>query len=370
MTILLQHYHQALRQNNFQPDEGQQQALSYLQRIYDELAVATPSVVITQSSLFTRLFHSTKPVARQPIRGLYLWGGVGRGKTFLVDLFFAALPLPRKQRLHFHRFMYQVHQELTALKDQQDPLKIVAKRFAQQAQLICLDEFFIADITDAMVMYQLLHALVAQGVTLVITSNSPPDELYKNGLQRARFLPAIALIKQHLEVFNLDSGVDYRLRYLEKAEIYHSPLDAQADAILHELFLHIAPEAGQTNAPLDIQGRIITTRRLADGIVWFDFTAICDGPRSQTDYIEIARYFHTVVISNIPILTTLMEDQARRFLHLVDEFYDRHVKLIISAAAPIEQLYQGKKLTFEYQRAISRLQEMQSRAYLARPHLS
>jgi cell division protein ZapE len=363
-------YHQNLQQEGFVHDPAQEQAILHLQRVYDELLAAPPPPPAPpKAGLFGRL-RRPKPVTTSlPVRGLYLWGGVGRGKTYLMDTFYDALPLQRKLRLHFHPFMYQVHAALRPLRDQSEPLIIVARQFAERARVLCLDEFFVADITDAMLLYGLLQELFASGVTLVTTSNIPPDELYKNGLQRARFLPAIELLKQHLDVLNVDGGVDYRLRYLEKAEIYHWPLDERADQVLADAFNHVSPEPGRADAELEVESRLIPSRRLADGVVWFDFRAICDGPRSQADYIEIARCFHTVLISNIPVLDWQQENQARRLLNLVDAFYDRGVKLIVSAAAPVLELYQGSLLKFEFQRVVSRLQEMQSHDYLAREHL-
>jgi cell division protein ZapE len=262
-----------------------------------------------------------------------------------------------------------VHTLLRGLKEQQNPLRQVARQFAEQARLICLDEFFVSDITDAMLLAGLLEALFGHGVTLLTTSNMPPDDLYRDGLQRARFLPAIELLKRHLVVMHMDGGQDYRLLYLEKAELYHHPWDAQADRLLFDAFRHVSPEAGQAGAKLEIEGRAIGTRRLADGVVWFEFRDICDGPRSQADYLEIARCFHTVLISAVPVMDWRMENQARRFLNLIDVFYDHGVKLVIAAAAPPEALYRGERLKFEYQRTVSRLREMQSRAYLAREHL-
>jgi cell division protein ZapE len=298
-----------------------------------------------------------------------MWGGVGRGKTYLMDLFYTELTIAAKQRTHFHRFMQYVHSELKTLKDQQSPLIQVAAHLAEQTRIICLDEFFVSDITDAMLLSGLLQALFERNVTLVTTSNIAPDDLYKEGLQRARFVPAIELIKTRMEVFHLDGATDYRLRFLQQADLFHAPLDARADDMLAAAFEQVSMEPGQPDQPLAIEGRRIPTRRLADGVVWFDFEAICDGPRGQADYIEIARCYHTVLISNIPILDGFKEDQARRFLTLVDEFYDRSVKLIVTAAAAIDELYQGAKLRFEYQRTVSRLKEMQSREYLEKPHL-
>ena len=363
-----QRYRQDLQRDDFTHDPAQEQAILKLQRVYDDLINHKPAQT-SGRGLLNRLFGRQPTTAKIPVRGLYLWGGVGRGKTYLVDAFFDALPFEDKKRLHFHRFMYKVHGELKTLQGQQDPLKIVADRFAAQARILCLDEFIVTDITDAMLLSGLLDALFERGVTLVTTSNIEPDDLYRDGLQRARFLPAIELIKTHLEVFHLDEGTDYRLRYLERAEIYHTPLDAAAETVLNDSFEHIAPEPGQHRVTLEVEGREIIARRRADGVAWFEFDELCDGPRSQADYIELARCFHTVLLSNVPVMDVTMENQARRFLNLIDEFYDRNVNLIISAAAPPESIYQGQRLVFEYRRTVSRLQEMQSHEYLARRHL-
>ncbi len=365
-------YRRDLERDGFQHDPAQERAVLQLQKVYDRLMEQPkPAPARKSGGWFSRLIghDSTTADTDAAVRGLYLWGGVGRGKTYLVDTFVDALPLERKQRVHFHSFMRMVHAELKELKHQQDPLQIVARHFAEKAQVICLDEFFVSDITDAMLLYGLLKELFACGVTLITTSNIPPDELYKGGLQRARFLPAIELIKQHLDVLNVDGGVDYRLRYLEKAELYHYPLDEQADRVLEAAFTQLAPDPGHRGGNLEIEGRFIPTLREADGIVWFNFRAICDGPRGTSDYIEIARCFHTVLISNIPVMDWQMENQARRFVNMVDEFYDRGVKLAVSAAAPLLELYQGERLKFEFQRTISRLQEMQSYEYLEKPHM-
>ncbi len=365
-------YRNDLQREGFQHDPAQERAIQRLQRIYDELlrAPAPPPPAPAKGRLLGRLLQRAAPAAAMTApRGLYLWGGVGRGKTYLVDTFYSALPLQHKLRIHFHNFMYRVHAALRELKDRQEPLQHVARQFAAQTRVICLDEFFVADITDAMLLYGLLRELFASGVTLVTTSNIPPDELYRDGLQRARFLPAIALIKEHLEILNVDNGVDYRLRYLEQAEIYHCPLDDRADEVLSDAFEHVSPEPGEWGGSLAVESRLIPTRRQADGVVWFDFKAVCDGPRSQADYLEITRCFHTVLISGIPVMDWQMENQARRFLNLVDACYDRSVVLIVSAAAPPWELYQGEKLRFEFQRTVSRLHEMQSHDYLAREHV-
>jgi len=305
----------------------------------------------------------------EPVAGLYIWGSVGRGKTMLMDSFYEQLELPYKMRSHFHRFMHEVHDLLRQLKQRADPLDEVAERLAQKARVICFDEFFVNDIADAMILGTLLEALFRRGVTLVATSNVPPQELYKDGLQRQRFLPAIALLQQHTKVMELEAGVDYRLRVLERAEIYHYPLDEQADRNLNTYFKAIAPDAGNKAQPLSVNGREIPARRLADGVAWFDFQALCGGPRSQEDYIELSRCYQTVMLSAIPRLGRDNEDEARRFIALVDEFYDRNVKLICSAEAPLQEIYDGRRLKFEFERTRSRLQEMQSHEYLARPHL-
>ncbi|MDX1656977.1 MAG: cell division protein ZapE [Candidatus Competibacteraceae bacterium] len=361
-----QRYRQDLQREDFHHDPAQEQAIRHLQRVYDEL-LKSPQPTAPKGWL-ARFTGGHKAGLATPVKGLYIWGGVGRGKTYLVDTFHDALPLERKLRIHFHSFMQKVHHELKTLKERQNPLDTVAERLAQQTRVLCLDEFFVSDITDAMLLHGLLKGLFERGVTLVTTSNIPPDDLYKDGLQRARFLPAIELLKTHTMVLHMDAGVDYRLRYLETAEIYHHPLDKRATEILEDAFDHIAPEPGHRGGQIEVEGRHIPVRREADGVVWFDFRAICDGPRGQADYIEIARTYHTVLISAVPVLDWQMENQARRFLNLVDEFYDRSVKLILATAAPIDNLYRGEKLKFEYRRAVSRLQEMRSHDYLARGH--
>lgn len=305
----------------------------------------------------------------EPEKGIYIWGDTGRGKTWLMDIFFRALPFPEKRRRHFHRFMADVHEELGTLRESRNPLDTVAKRLAAGSRILCFDEFFVSDIADAMILGTLLDGLFQRGVTLVATSNIPPADLYRDGLQRARFLPAIELIQQHTLPVHLDGQQDYRLRRLRRAEIYHSPLDPAADRNLTSSFESIAPHVSRREGPLRVLGRPITTVRLADGVAWFEFPDICDGPRSQADYIEIARSFHTVLVSGVPVFEDTTDNQARRFIALVDEFYDRNVILILSAAAPVEELYRGKKLAFEFRRTRSRLEEMQSEDYLARPHL-
>jgi cell division protein ZapE len=299
---------------------------------------------------------------------LYLWGGVGRGKTWLMDLFFHSLPFKNKQRSHFHRFMQAVHDDLKRLKDQPDPLEIVAERIAKRTRILCFDELFVADIADAMLLGTLFDGLFRRGVTLVATSNVPPDGLYRDGLQRARFLPAIGLLQQHTEALHVDGGTDHRLRLLEHAVTW---LDAKApdtDARLRSLFEAIAGEAGQPDQTILIEHRKLHAKRQAGDVIWFDFRQVCDGPRGQADYVELARCYHTVFVSDVPLLDAEHENQARRFIALVDEFYDRGVKLIVSAHAALTTLYSGSRLTFEFERTRSRLIEMQSQDYLARPH--
>ncbi|MEX1222839.1 MAG: cell division protein ZapE [Idiomarina sp.] len=362
-----QQYQSDLQRDDFAHDPAQQQAVEALQRLYDELLAWRAR----GGGWFARLVQQFKGPAPAP-QGLYFWGGVGRGKTYLVDTFYNALPFAQKERVHFHRFMHRVHEELKGLKGVSDPLPIIAEKLAGEAQVLCFDEFFVQDITDAMLLGTLMQELFKRQVVLIATSNIVPDELYKNGLQRERFLPAIALINQNCQVLNVDGGVDYRLRTLTQAEIYHSPLDADADENLLNYFFQLAPDHQShcTDGTITINGRDIAVRRETDDVVLFDFMAICGGPRSQNDYIEIARLYHAVLISDLPQLGSNNDDAARRFIALVDEFYERRVKLIMSAAVPIEQLYSGGKLEFEFKRCISRLKEMQSHEYLALGHLA
>lgn len=366
MTVgpLRERYRAALAAHGYSADPAQQRAIASLERVWRELQ-NQPSPGMLEH-LLARL--NGEPPEQVPVRGLYLWGGVGHGKTFLMDLFFHALPSDRKLRLHFHRFMQQVHAELKSLQEQEDPLQAVAVRLASKTRVICFDEFFVSDIADAMILGRLFDWLFRYGVTLIGTSNGPPDELYKDGLQRARFLPAISLLHQHCEILHVDAGVDYRLRALESVEIYHWPLDAAADEAMERYFRELNPDGSVERSELLINDRLIPARRLGEGIVWFDFNALCEGPRAVADYIEIAREYHTVLLSDVPMMGPTRENDARRFIMLVDEFYDRRVKLILSAAVAMESLYTGEKLHFEFQRTFSRLREMQTREYLSLPH--
>lgn len=361
----LERYRRDLARPDFRRDPAQAEAVNLLDDLYQRLLA--DHIRMQRRNWWTRLFGRAEP---EVIPGLYLWGGVGRGKTYLMDSFYESLPFDDKMRVHFHRFMRRIHTELKSLDGQKNPLLMVADNIRREARVICFDEFFVSDITDAMILGTLMEALFARGITLVATSNIEPDGLYKDGLQRARFLPAIALLKAHAQVVNVDGGVDHRLRALEQAELYHSPLDRAADESLMRSFTSLVPcpDEVRHEVMLDVEGRSIPARYLAEDVAWFEFAALCDGPRSQNDYIELAREYQSVIISNVPALGRNTDDQARRFINLVDEFYDRQVKLVISAEKPLTDLYSEGRLNFEFQRTVSRLLEMQSREYLARPH--
>lgn len=306
-----------------------------------------------------------------PVRGLYLWGGVGRGKTWMMDLFFQSLPFPQRRRRHFHRFMHDVHAELKTLQQREQPLEVVAERIAADCRVLCFDELFVSDIADAMILGGLFAALFERGVTLVATSNVPPRDLYKDGLQRQRFVPTIELIERHVDVVAVDGETDYRLRQLSQAGIYLQSAAPETDKRLEALFGELAggaaPAVGRQDC-IEIEGREIAVVRQGNGVAWFDFRALCSGPRSQEDYIEIAREYQSVIVSNVPVFDSQLENEARRFIALVDELYDRNVNLIVSAAAEPTGLYRGERLAFQFERTASRLIEMQSREYLAREH--
>jgi len=360
---LTHHYRQITSQPGYLFDRAQSQAVEKLQSLGMRLTASPPLSNGWRARLAGALGH--RP---QAVEGLYLWGGVGRGKTWLMDLFFEQLPLAQKRRLHFHHFMQEVHDELGRLRRQRDPLSRVAAHLAQRSRVLCLDEFYVEDISDAMVLYRLLDNLLQRGVTLVLTSNNPPDDLYRHGLQRERFLPAIELIKGHCRVCNLDGDTDHRLRHLARAAIYFTPVDTKSEEQLQARFAELAPREGSPDLPITIQHRQIPTRLCANDVVWFDFHPLCFGPRSSADYREIARRFHTVLISGVPRLEEQNDDAAHRFIDLVDELYDRRVKLILSAETEPDALYAGRRLSFEFRRTASRLHEMRSRDYLASPH--
>jgi cell division protein ZapE len=359
-------YVESLRRHGYRPDSSQQHAVARLEDLRRRLEGRDADRRSWLARLLSRQPSRPEAHDRAP-RGLYLWGGVGRGKTFLMDLFFAGLRVPAR-RDHFHRFMKDVHARLGALRHVDDPLSQVAAGIAPQARVLCLDELFVSDIADAMILSGLFGGLVERDVALVFTSNAAPSELYRDGLQRARFLPAIALLERHCEVVNVDAGTDYRLRQLEKAPLYLRHTGPEADAELARRFEAIAGAAGEPDGTLQIEGRPIPVRRSSADVAWFDFAALCGGPRSAADYVEIARDFHTVLVSGVPVFDATTENEARRFIALVDEFYDRGVKLVLSAAAGPESLYRGERLVFEFERTRSRLGEMQTHLYLARPH--
>jgi len=366
MTSPLERYRADLLRDDFVADAAQLQAVEKLDALHHQLLAA--EMADSELNAVSRAWRRWRGVKPSPVRGLYLWGGVGRGKTYLMDNFFECLPFKRKLRLHFHRFMQRVHGELKRLEGEKNPLDIIAEGLASEARVLCFDEFFVSDITDAMILGNLMEALFERGVSLVATSNIAPDDLYRDGLQRQRFLPAIELVKKYTEVLNVDAGIDYRLRALEQAELYHYPLDEAANVSLLESFQRLAPHPGNQWERLEINGRYLSSRWVSDDVVWFEFAELCDGPRSQNDYIELARIYHAVLIGNVPQMGAGREDQARRFINLVDEFYDRNVKLVLSAAVALPELYSGGRLAFEFQRTCSRLQEMQSHEYLARSH--
>lgn len=343
----------------WQDDPAQRAVLPALDRIHAEVLDAE---IDTLGERLAALVGR-----RKRVRGLYLHGGVGRGKTFLVDLLHDGLPDRLRRREHFHRFMGLVHAGLAAVGHVREPLAEVARRLADRPLLV-LDEFFVADIGDAMVLGELLRHLRREGVCLVTTSNIPPAGLYRDGLQRAKFLPAIARLERHCQVLHVDSAVDWRLRALTTAPVYHVPADASAEKALSAAFGRLAPGAERPSGTLVVNARPIPLRRRADGVAWFDFAALCDGPRAVADYIEIARSHHTVLLSGVPRFDGGNDDPARRFVHLVDEFYDRNVNLLVSAAAEPAALYAGHRLQREFERTASRLIEMRSAEYLARPH--
>ena len=348
-------YEAELLSRGFKADPAQLRAVEALQRCATEWSHFKDQ---RSNALKKLINHPDEP------KGVYLYGGVGRGKSFLMDCFFGAVPLKRKTRLHFHEFMREVHRELADLQGTVNPLDELAKQIAKKYKLICFDEFHVADITDAMILHRLLKALFENGVGFVTTSNFKPDDLYPNGLHRDRILPAIALLNERLEVINVDNGTDYRRRTMEQVRLYHTPLGPEADAAMADAFEKLA-ESQDEDPVLHIESRQIHARRRAGGVVWFDFKTLCGGPRSQNDYLEIASQFHTVFLSDVPAMPLRMASEARRFTWLVDVLYDRRVKLIMSAAVPPEELYTEGPLAHEFPRTVSRLNEMQSAEFQA-----
>ena len=351
-------YEAALAERGFSSDPAQLRAVAELERCATDWA-----------RYKQKRSNSLKKLINRPEvpKGVYMYGGVGRGKSFLMDLFFNAVPLKRKTRLHFHEFMREVHRELRELQGTQNPLDVLGQRMAQRYKLICFDEFHVADVTDAMILHRLLDSLFANGVGFVTTSNFHPDGLYPNGLHRDRILPAIELLKQKLAVINVDNGTDYRGRALTHIDLYHCPLGPQADAAMKVAFDQLA-EAHDEDPKLHIESREITAVRRAGGVVWFDFRTLCGTPRSQNDYLELATRFHTLMLSNVPQMGVQQASEARRFTWLVDVLYDRRVKLVMSAAVQPDELYVQGPMSHEFPRTVSRLGEMQSQEFLALEH--
>jgi len=365
---VLELYQEALRKRGFASDHSQHIAVMRLQRLYEEWS----DYKRRRRTALHRL------VVKPPLpRGVYLWGGVGRGKTFLMDSFYRCLPLTRRRRVHFHHFMRDVHRELDELKGTPNPLDALADRIARRYRLICFDEVAVSDVADAMILGRLFTRTMDRGVVYCMTSNYPPDELYKDGLKREDFLPVIALIKEQLDVLRVDGGVDYRKLALQQVKAYHSPLTPEADRALMETFRQVA-EVEEEFHELDVEGRVISYRHRAGGVVWFDFGVICGWGRSQNDYLDLAKRFHTIVVSGVPRMGLERADEARRFTLLVDVLYDRRVNLIVSAEAAPEQLLlrdrnpgdpQLRAMVFQFDRTASRLAEMQTRDYLGKPRL-
>ncbi len=355
----LQRYEQAISSGDFTRDEQQYQAMSYLDNLYHELNASAEQ----KKGFFS--FLKSKPEAP---KGLYMWGGVGRGKTWMMDMFYESLTIERKMRQHFHHFMQRVHRELNAIQGESNPLEKVADIIYAEAVIICFDEFFVSNVSDAMILGDLFTMLFNRGVTLVATSNIEPSGLYKDGLHRDRFLPAIKEVERHTQVMNIDSGIDYRLRVLQQAELYKYPLTRENHHWLANRFASLANNMKISEAPIEVNGREIQVNARTATILFCDFRHLCMQPRSAADFIEIANRYSTVLVNAVPALNDNLRDPTRRFIYMVDEFYDRRVKLLIRAEQSILELYQGEKLAFEIERTRSRLLEMQSEDYLKMKH--
>ena len=354
-------YEALLKTRGYMADAAQMAAARALQSLYGNLL----AFKVDRGSTFKRLLAPPTPP-----RGVYFWGGVGRGKSFLMDCFYDSVPYRRKRRIHFHAFMQQIHRDLEKHKGEPDPMLRIADQLAREVRLLCFDEFHVSDIADAMILGRLLDGLFARGVILVMTSNYPPDRLYPNGLQRENFLPTIALLKRHLDVLEVEAGIDYRLRALDQVEIYHHPADAAAERKMLDYFRMVAGEDGRKGGSIEVLGRAIDTVRRGHGVIWFEFRTLCGGPRSQNDYLEIARGYHTVLLSHVPKMNRDQASEARRFTWLVDVFYDHRVKLIATADCAADALYTEGTQAGEFARTVSRLTEMRSRDYLAQPHIA
>ena len=361
---LIEQYNLALQQPDMVHDAAQEQAILKLSSLSEKLSKHRSPALLHALGTFSPL----KRFRPKPVHGLYLWGGVGRGKSWLMNLFYEQLTIKEKKRVHFHQFMLDIHQQLGALNKQKNPLQQIARQLAKKYRVICIDEFIVTNITDAMILSELLHNLFQNQVCLVATSNRVPDNLYLNGLQRERFIPAIELIKKHNEVFHLDGGVDHRTSLLESADVYYSPIVETTAQHMAQRMQELAITPVVENKILTILDRKIITVRCSDDIAWFDFEVICTTPRAAQDYIQIAQQFSTVIISNIPVLDEHSDDKARRFIYLIDALYDRKVKLIASADSEPEKIYRGNMLEFAFHRTSSRLIEMRSHHYLSKSH--
>jgi cell division protein ZapE len=351
-------YAQALASGQFLPDEAQAVAVHELDRVWQELIQRFKA----SKKAFRRFRRQTSP------HGVYMWGGVGRGKTWLMDQFYESVPFRRKTRMHFHHFMQHVHRELNKLSGQRNPLELVADQIYKEAVVICFDEFFVSNVTDAMILSDLFQKLFARGVTLVATSNIAPDGLYKNGIHRDRFIPTIEMVKKNCVVLNVDAGVDYRLRVLKQAQLFKSPLTHENKLWMAQRFSALTQTQTVSQEPIIINKRIVETIGHTEDVLWCEYSELCLKPRSPADFIEIANIYNTVLVSNVPHMTDYLSEGTRRFIYLVDEFYDRVVKLLLTSEDSIIDLYQGEKLAFEIERTRSRLLEMQSDDYLNSAH--
>ncbi len=347
-------YAQALASGQFMPDDAQAQAVHELERVWQELIQRYKA----SKKAFRRFRRQTAP------QGVYMWGGVGRGKTWLMDQFYDSIPFRRKTRMHFHHFMQHVHRELNKLSGQRNPLDSVADQIYKDAVVICFDEFFVSNVTDAMILSDLFQKLFHRGITLVATSNIAPDGLYKNGIHRDRFIPTIEMVKKHCQVLNVDAGVDYRLRVLKQAQLFKSPLTQDNQNWMAQRFSALTNTQHHSSEPIIINQRVVETIAHTEDVLWCEFSELCFKPRSPADFIEIANIYNTVLVSNVPHLTDFLSEGTRRFIYLVDEFYDRGVKLLLTSEDSIIEIYQGEKLAFEIERTRSRLLEMQSDDYL------
>lgn len=351
-------YAKAISSGQFMADDAQAEAVHELNRVWEELI----SRYKASKKAFRRFRRQTAP------QGVYMWGGVGRGKTWLMDQFYESIPFRRKTRMHFHHFMQYVHKELNKNSGQQNPLDIVAEQIYKEAVVICFDEFFVSNVTDAMILSDLFQKLFTRGITLVATSNIAPDGLYRNGIHRDRFIPTIEMVKKHCRVLNVDAGVDYRLRVLKQAQLFKSPLTHEHKLWMAQRFAALTQSQTVSDEPIIINGRNVDTLGHTEDVLWCEFSELCMKPRSPADFIQISNIYNTVLVSNVPNLNDVLSEGTRRFIYLVDEFYDRGVKLLLTSEAGIIDLYSGEKLSFEIERTRSRLLEMQSDEYLQSAH--